>query len=57
MITLETNEKMLTDETLRVFEGGEFENTDLVLIKKEGESVPKYQYQAYFIKYGEIYYD
>jgi hypothetical protein len=57
MIELEKNEAMLTDETLKVFEGGTYEKTDLVLIVKDGDIEPKYQYQAYFIKYGEIYYD
>lgn len=57
MITLEKNEKLLTDETLSVFEGGVYKNCDLVLVIKEGEDIPNYQYQAYFIKTGEIYYD
>ncbi len=57
MITLEKNEKLLTDETLSVFEGGMYENCDLVLVVKEGEDTPNYQYQAYFIKTGENYYD
>lgn len=57
MITLEKNEKLLTDETLGVFEGGMYENYDLVLVIKEGEDIPNYQYQAYFIKTGENYYD
>jgi hypothetical protein len=53
MITLEKNEKLLTDETLSVFEGGIYENRDLVLVIKEGEEIPNYQYQANFIKTGD----
>jgi len=57
MIQLETNQKLLHDETLRVFEGGIFDNCDLVLVIKDGSIQPDYQYQACFIKTGEIYND
>lgn len=57
MISLEKGEKLLTDETLSVFEGGNFGSCDLVLVIKDGDSVPNYQYQANFIKTGEVYSD
>lgn len=57
MIQLEKGEKLFTDETLSVFEGGDFNNCDLVLVIKDGDDIPKYQYQAYFIKTGEVYND
>lgn len=57
MINLETGDKLFTDETLSVFEGGNFNYSDLVLVIKDGDEIPNYQYPAYFIKTGEIYND
>ncbi len=53
MIQLEKGDKLFTDETLVVFEGGIFEEQDLVLVAKDGDDIPSYQYQANFIKTGE----
>ena len=53
-IILETDEKLFLDETLKVFEGGEYNITDLVKVIKDGEDIPHYQYQANYIKNGEI---
>lgn len=52
MIELKTGDKLFTDETLSVFEGGIFEDYDLVLVIKDGDEIPKVQYQAIFIKTG-----
>ncbi len=57
MIKLEKGDKLFTDETLSVFEGGEFDNCDLVLVIKDGDLEPSVQYPAYYIKTGEIYND
>lgn len=53
MIQLEKGDKIFTDETLVVFEGGIFEEHELVLVAKDGDDKPLYQYQAKFIKTGE----
>lgn len=55
MITLTINQKLITDETLQVFESGEYMPYDLVLVIKEGDSIPYYQFQAHYIKTGENY--
>ena len=52
MIELKKGDKLFTDETLSVFEGGIFEDYDLVLVIKDGDEIPKVQYQAIFIKTG-----
>ena len=57
MIKLEKGDKLFTDETLSVFDGGEFDNCDLVLVIKDGDLEPSVQYPAYYIKTGEIYND
>ncbi|MBP9758730.1 hypothetical protein KBD45_03470 [Candidatus Dojkabacteria bacterium] len=53
MINLEKGERLVSDETLVVFEGGEYNDFDLVLVAKENEDKPIYQFQACFIKNGE----
>lgn len=54
MITLIKGDKLFTDDTLIVFESGSYEPTSLVLVNKINNDIPKYQYQANYIKYGEI---
>lgn len=54
MVILETGEKLKTDETLSVFSGGTFSEQELVLVIKDGDEIPFYQYPANFIKFGEI---
>jgi len=53
MIELNKGDKLFTDETLSVFEGGVFEEHELVLVVKNGSEIPHIQYQALFIKTGE----
>jgi len=54
MIELKKGDKLFTDETLSVFDGGVFEDYELVLVIKDGDEIPKFQYQAYYIVTGEI---
>lgn len=53
MIVLEKGDLLVSDENLEVFEGGTFENTDLVMVNRVGEDHADYQYQAYYIKNGK----
>lgn len=53
MIELIKGEKLFTDETLEVFQGGTYEITDLVLVNNVGSDIAICQYQAIFIKTGE----
>ncbi len=53
MIHLEKDQPLFTDETLLVFEGGDYEETDLVLVRKIDSEEPVFQFQANFIKNGE----
>jgi hypothetical protein len=53
MITLEKGQKLFLNQNLEVFEGGTFENSDLVLVNIVGEEIPKFQYQALYILNGE----
>lgn len=50
---LEKGEKLFIDNSLSVYEEGEYEPFDLVLVIKDGDDIPKYQYQAQYIKTGE----
>jgi hypothetical protein len=52
MIELEKGFKLLLNEDLEVFEGGTFEDHDLVLVNIVGELEPKFQYQALYIVSG-----
>ncbi len=53
-IILETGESLFINNNLKVFKGDEYNATDLVLVIEEGDKIPLYQYQANFIKFGEI---
>jgi hypothetical protein len=53
MITLEKGDKLTSDENLEVFEGGTFEDTDLVMVNVVDDDFTSYQYQAYYIKNGK----
>lgn len=53
MITLEKGDKLISNENLEVFEGGTFDDTDLVMVNVVGEDFASYQYQAYYIKNGK----
>lgn len=53
MIELNKGDKLFTDETLSVFESGNYLSTDLVLVIKDGDEIPSMQYQAQYIKTGE----
>lgn len=53
MIELNKGDKLFTDETLSVFESGNYLPTDLVLVIKDNEEIPSMQYQAYYIKTGK----
>jgi hypothetical protein len=54
MITLEKGNKLINEPHLEVYNSGEYKNNDLVLVNKIGETVPTYQYIAYYIKFGMI---
>lgn len=53
MIELIKGDELFTDNTLSVFESGNYLPTDLVLVIRDGDSIPNIQYQAYYIKTGE----
>lgn len=53
MIELNKGDKLFTEETLSVFESGNYLPSDLVLVIHDGETIPAYQYQAQYIKTGE----
>jgi len=53
MITLNKEDKLFNEPNLEVYESGEYQDDDLVLVNKVGESIPIYQYIAYYIKYGD----
>jgi hypothetical protein len=55
MITLNQHDKVVYAEEYKVFQGGDYEDTDLVLVYKDDESVPTLQFQAYYIKNGVDY--
>lgn len=53
MIELNKGDKLFTDETLSVFESGNYLPSDLVFVIHDDETIPAYQYQAQYIKTGE----
>lgn len=53
MIELNKGDKLFTDETLSVFESGNYLPSDLVLVISDGDTIPSMQYQAQYIKTGE----
>jgi len=53
MITLAQGQKLFLHEDLEVYQGGDFENTDLVLVNIVGEDIPKFQYQALYVLNGQ----
>lgn len=53
MITLIKGEKLFTDPEFEVFESGDYDERDLVLVNKIGDDFPLLQCQAYFIKNGD----
>ena len=54
LIELTAGDKLSNDETLVVFESGTYNKTDLVLVRDIDKDIPYYQYQANYIKNGEI---
>ena len=53
MIEIEKGFKLILNENLEVFEGGTFEDHDLVLVNIVGEDYAKFQYQALYIVSGQ----
>lgn len=53
MIELIKGDKLYTDENLSVYNSGSYNPEDLVLVVKDGDELPIYQYQAIYIKTGE----
>jgi hypothetical protein len=52
-IKLNTGDELFSLNNLVVYEGGEFEYLDLVLVCDISDTTkPLYQYTAFFIKYG-----
>lgn len=52
MITLEKGEKLHNEPNLEVYQSGQYQDDDLVLVNVIGENIPKYQYVACYVKYG-----
>jgi hypothetical protein len=56
MITLFKNDSIFSDENLKVFQGGDYNYTDLVPVCNVNNlELPLYNFQAHFIKYGYNY--
>ncbi len=53
MIEIEKGFKLIMNENLEVFQGGTFNDHDLVLVNIVGEDIAKFQYQALYIVSGE----
>jgi hypothetical protein len=52
MINLEKGEKLKNEKNREVFQSGEYDENDLVLVNEIGDEIPKYQYPAFYIKNG-----
>jgi hypothetical protein len=52
MIILEKGDRLFNEPNLEVYQSGEYQNDDLVLVNIIGEDIAKYQYVAYYVKYG-----
>jgi hypothetical protein len=57
MIILEKGERLHNEPNLEVYIGGEYNETDLVLVNQIGDDTPKYQYLAIYIKTGQFEYE